>query len=63
MEEWKNQIGKFLEKRIKITLSNGTIYTGFVLSVGDEYVKIRDLRENIVFVVVNMICSIEEVSQ
>ena len=56
----KNTLEQFLKCYAKIILDNGMHYTGLVLSVGDELIKIRDKYNNIVFIVINKISSIQE---
>lgn len=50
-------------KRVKISLKSGFYYKGLVLSEGDEWIKIRDVRNNIVFILLENISVIEEVSK
>ena len=50
----------YINKRVKIILSNGMFFNGLVLTVGDEYIKIRDINEKEVLIVIANICSMEE---
>ena len=56
MDTFKN----YINKRVKIILSNGMFFNGLVLTVGDEYIKIRDINEKEVLIVIANICSMEE---
>ena len=48
-------------KNVKISLKSGFYYKGLVLSEGDEWLRIRDFRDNIVFILIENISVIEEV--
>ena len=50
-------------KRVKVAMQNGFYYKGIVLSEGDTYIKIRDLKDNVVFLNFEAMASIEEVSK
>jgi hypothetical protein len=51
--EWKN-------KKVKVSLSNGRYYKGLVLSEGEDYIRIRDINDNIVFIKFSAVDVIEE---
>jgi len=56
MTDWKNLIGK----EVKIFFNDkNIIYTGRVLSVGDDYLRIRDRFEHEVFIVLANVSSVE----
>lgn len=48
-------------KRVKVSLKNGMYYKGLVLSEGEDFIKIRDIRDNIVHIRIDFITLIEEV--
>lgn len=60
VEDFELKIDSFLNKFCKIILSNQMHYTGKVLSVGNDYVKIKDKYGAEVFIVIEQICSIQE---
>ena len=60
VEDLELNLDDFLNKYCKIILSNQMHYTGFVLSVGNDYVKIKDKYGAEVFIVIEQICSIQE---
>lgn len=51
-DEWVGQ-------KARISLSGGRYYKGLVLSVGEDFLKIRDFRDTIVFIKVENINIIE----
>lgn len=53
-----NFFKQFLDTDVEIILSNSMHYTGKVLSVGEDYVKIKDKFGKIVFIVLDKISSI-----
>ena len=53
----------WINKRVKISLQNGFYYKGLVISEGDSYIKIRDIRDNLVFINFDAVISIEEVAK
>jgi len=55
MDEWIN-------KRVKIDLDNNQYYKGLVLSVGEDYISIRDINDKLVYISLKNIRSIKEVS-
>ena len=46
---------------MKIDLDNGQYYAGLVLSSGEDYIKIRDKNDKLVFVNLKNVISIREV--
>lgn len=57
----ENNNEKMIGKKVKISLKSGLYYKGIVLSEGNTWIRIRDLRENIVFILIEHITVIEEV--
>jgi len=51
---------QFIGKKVIIVLSNQMRFTGVISSVGDEYIKIVDKFDKIVYIVRSNICSVEE---
>jgi len=51
--EWTN-------KKVKVSLSTGRYYKGLVLSEGEDYIRIRDINDNIVFIRFSAVDVIEE---
>lgn len=52
---------EWVNKKVKISLSNGTYYyKGLVLGEGKNWIKLRDIKNNIVFVKFSAIDVIEE---
>lgn len=49
-----------MNKKVKVSLSNGMYYKGLVLSEGEDYIRIRDIRDNIVFINFSAIAVLEE---
>jgi hypothetical protein len=49
------------DKRVKVILKNGQYYRGYVLSQGDEYIRIRDIKDKVVFINLDAVSTIEEV--
>lgn len=47
-------------KKVKIVLKNNTYYKGMVLSQGDTYLKIRDIRDKMVFLNFDSISHMED---
>lgn len=47
-------------KRVKVVLKNGMYYKGLVLSQGDTYINIRDLRDKKVFINLDAVSNMEE---
>jgi hypothetical protein len=46
-------------KRVKVSLNSGRYYKGLVLSEGDDYIRVRDLNDSIVFIKFSAIDVIE----
>ena len=55
------ELNEYIGKKVKIDLTNGQYYAGFVLSSGDDYVKIRDKNDKLVFLRLDNVISIREV--
>ena len=55
----KKDLIEFVGEKVKIILKNNYYYKCSILSVGDDYVKIRDFHDNIVFVVLDEIKLLE----
>lgn len=51
---------EWVNKKVKVSLSNGMYYKGLVLSEGKDWIKLRDIKNNIVFVKFSAIDVIEE---
>ena len=51
----------WINKKVKVALKNGFYYKGLVLSEGETYIKIRDIKDNLVFINFDAVVSIEEV--
>ncbi len=49
----------FSGQKVKISLTNGMYYKGTVLSEGEDWIKLRDIKDNIVFVKIDAIKIIE----
>ena len=52
-DNWSN-------KKVKVSLSTGRYYKGLVLSEGEDYIRIRDINDNIVFIKFSAVEVIEE---
>jgi len=50
----------WINKRVKVSLCNGRYYKGEVLSEGEDYIRIRDINDNIVFIKFSAVDVIEE---
>jgi small nuclear ribonucleoprotein (snRNP)-like protein len=57
----KMEVNEYVGKKVKIDLVNGQYYSGKILSAGEDYVKIRDKNDNMVFVNLSHVISIKEV--
>jgi len=53
-------INEWIGKQVRVSLEGGKYYRGFALSVGEDFLKIRDFRDKTVFIRVNQITIIEE---
>lgn len=51
---------EWLNKKVKVSLSSGMYYKGLVLDEGDEWIKLRDIKDNVVFIKFDAISVIEE---
>ena len=47
-------------KKVKISVANNLYYKGEVLSEGEDWIRIRDIHSNIVFIKMSAINVIEE---
>lgn len=47
-------------KKVKVSLSTGRYYKGLVLSEGEDYIRLRDFHNNIVFIRLSVVDVIEE---
>jgi len=56
------EVKEYEGKKVKIDLDNGQYYAGLVLSSGEDYIKIRDKNDKLVFVNLKNVISIREVS-
>jgi len=52
-DDWTN-------KKVKVSLKSGRYYKGKVLSSGEEYIRIRDINDNLVYVRLDAVDVIEE---
>ena len=51
-----------INKKVKISLKNGMFYNGVVISQGDKYIRIRDIKNSIVFINLDIINVLEELA-
>ena len=51
----KKDLIEYVGERVKIILKNGYYYSCIILSVGDDYVKIRDKNDTTSFIVLEEI--------
>lgn len=56
MKEWIN-------KKVKVELKVGIYYKGLVVSAGDTYISLRDINSHLVFIKLENIDKIKEVSE
>ena len=56
MEDFNEWVGK----NVRVSLSGGMYYKGLTLSCGEDFLKIRDFRDKIVFIRLENITVIEE---
>ena len=59
MEKQNEWIKKWEGNKVRISLSSGMYYKGLVLSVGEDFIKIRDFRDKIVFIRLENITVVE----
>jgi len=52
-------IDEWIGKKVRISLKSGMYYKGLVLSSGDNFLKIRDFKDNTVFISLEFITIIE----
>ena len=52
---------EYINKEVKIDLDNGMYYRGKVLSVGNDYISIRDIRDKLVYINLKNVVSIKGV--
>jgi small nuclear ribonucleoprotein (snRNP)-like protein len=50
---------EYINKEVKVSLQNQIYYRGKVLSAGEDYIKIRDIKDKIVFINLKNIISME----
>ena len=55
------ELKEYVNKKVKVELTNGYYYEGLVLSSGEDYIKIRDKFDKLVLIRINFIGSIVEV--
>ena len=58
-----NMVNEWINKTVKVSLNNGFYYKGVVISEGDTYIKIRDIKDKIVFINFDAVISIVEVDR
>jgi len=51
---------EYVGKEVKISLDNKMYYRGIVLSVGTDYISIRDIRDKLVYINLKNVVSIKE---
>jgi len=56
MENFNEWVGK----KIRLSLDGGMYYKGLVLSCGEDFLKIRDFRDKIVFIRIENVNVVEE---
>jgi len=56
------EVSEYVGKTIKVDLDNGWYYRGLVLSCGEDFIKIRDLNDKLVFISLKNVVSIKEVN-
>ena len=57
------EVNEYVEKKVKIDLNNGQYYSGLVLSSGENYIKIRDKNDKLVFINLINVVSIRETGE
>jgi len=57
------EVNEYVGKKVKIDLINGQYYAGLVLSSGEDYIKIVDKNDKLVFIILKNIISIREVGE
>ena len=56
------EVSEYINKKVKVDLNNGQYFSGLVLSAGEDYIKIRDKNDSLVFINLQNVISIREVS-
>jgi len=56
------EVNEYINKKVKVDLTNGQYYSGLVLSASEDYIKIRDKNDKLVFINLKNVISIREVS-
>jgi len=56
-------IESMIGKKVKVSLKNEMYYKGLVLSEGEDYIKIKDIRNNIVHIKLDFITVIQEMQE
>ena len=51
---------EWINKKVKVSLSNGRYYKGLVLSEGENYIRLRDINNNVVYIKFDAVDVIEE---
>lgn len=54
-----NDTDMWVGEKVKISLKSGMYYKGLILSVGEDFLKMRDFKDTIVFIRVEHINVIE----
>lgn len=54
---------EYVGKEVKIDLDNKMYYRGIVLSVGEDYIKLRDIKDKLIFINLKNVVSMREVSK
>jgi len=55
----KMNVDEWINQKVRISLKSGMYFKGLVLSTGEDFLKIRDFREKIVFISLDQITIIE----
>ena len=55
------EVSEYINKKVKVDLNNGQYFSGLVLSAGEDYIKIRDKNDSLVFINLQNVISIREV--
>ena len=54
------EVSEYINKKVKVDLNNGQYFSGLVLSAGEDYIKIRDKNDRLVFINLKEVISIRE---
>jgi len=57
------ELKEYVNKRVKVELVNGYYYEGLVLSSGEDYIKLRDKYDKLVFIRLDSVISIVGVGE